>query len=100
MTKRLPLLAPGGSLRISAQCLLLGGEAESICSTCVPLPHERCGPYAGWRLADAPAEPAIEMGNITKADRKRNVDDRQVQLERVTHHREGTLKPPSCQVLG
>src|SRR5215831_8116380 len=40
------------------------------------LPHGRCGAYAGWRLAEAPAEHAIEMRNIAKADRKRDINDR------------------------
>jgi hypothetical protein len=45
-------------------------------------------------------EHAIEMRNITKADRTRNIDDRQMQMARVSQHREGTLKPASCNVLG
>ena len=40
------------------------------------------------------------MRNITKADRKRNIDDRQMQMARVSQHREGALKPASCKVLG
>jgi hypothetical protein len=40
------------------------------------------------------------MRNITKADCKRDIDDRQMQMVWVTQHREGTLKPASCKVLG
>jgi hypothetical protein len=40
------------------------------------------------------------MRNITKADRKRDIDDRQMQMVRVSQHREGTFKPASCKVLG
>ena len=40
------------------------------------------------------------MRNITKADCKRDIDDRQMQLVRVSQHREGTVKPAFCKVLG
>src|SRR5215475_6139608 len=64
------------------------------------LPHGRCGAYARWRVAEAPAERAIEMRNITKADPKRDIDNRQMQMVRVSQHREGTLEPEFCKVLG
>ena len=40
------------------------------------------------------------MRNITKADCKRDIDDGQMQVVLVSQHREGTLKPASCEVLG
>lgn len=40
------------------------------------------------------------MRNITKADCKRDIDDGQMQMVRVSQHREGTLKPTRCKVLG
>src|SRR5215472_2279236 len=40
------------------------------------------------------------MRNITKADRKRDIADRQMQMVRVGQHSEGTLKPASRKVLG
>jgi hypothetical protein len=58
-TSRQPALNPS---KMSAGSLLLS--------------HGRCGAYVGWRLAEAPAEHAIEMRNITKADRKRDINDR------------------------
>jgi hypothetical protein len=63
------------------------------------LPHVDEG-VRRWRLAEAPAERAIEMRNVTKADPKRDIDDRQMQMVRVSQHREGTLKPAFCKVLG
>lgn len=40
------------------------------------------------------------MRNVTKADCKRDIDDGQMQMVRVSQHREGTLKPTRCKVLG
>ena len=40
------------------------------------------------------------MRKVTKADCKRDIDDGLMQMVRVSQHREGTLKPASCKVLG
>src|SRR5215470_4478544 len=40
------------------------------------------------------------MRYIAKADCKRDIDDSQMQMVRVSQHREGTLKPAPCKVLG
>src|SRR5262245_37245528 len=80
-----------------------GSAASPVhCQECglTLLPHGRCGAYARWRVAEAPAERAIEMRNITKADPKRDIDDRQMQMVRVSQHRESTIKPAFCKVLG
>ncbi|SFV12061.1 hypothetical protein SAMN05192541_1181, partial [Bradyrhizobium arachidis] len=40
------------------------------------------------------------MRKVTKADCKRDINDGQMQMVRVIQHREGTLKPTPCKVLG
>ena len=52
----------------------IAGHCEEVAGSRL-LPHGRCGAYARWRLAEAPAEHAIEMRNITKADRKGDIND-------------------------
>ena len=39
------------------------------------------------------------MRKVTKADCKRDINDGQMQIVRVSQHREGTLKPTRCKVL-
>src|SRR5258708_27423726 len=57
------------------------------------LRRDRCSPHAGRRLAEAPAEHAIEMRDVAKADRKGNIDDRQMKAAAVGQHCERALKP-------
>jgi hypothetical protein len=64
------------------------------------LPPARSGPNAGRRLAEPPAEDAIEMRDIAKAGRESNIDDRQMQMAPVGQHCECALKPTFHNVLG
>src|SRR5258708_6435858 len=64
------------------------------------LRRDRCSPHAGRRLAEAPAEHAIEMRDVAKADRKGNIDDRQMKAAAVGQHCERALKPAFRKVLG
>ena len=85
------------SVRDAYKCPRFSGFARA---GLLLFPHNRCGAYARWRLAEALAERAIEMRNITKADPKRDIDDRRMQMVWVSQHREGTLKSASSKVLG
>src|SRR5260370_34565723 len=66
----------------------------------LPLRRDRPGPHARRRLAEVPAEHAIEMRDIAKAGRKSNIDDRQMKAAAVAQHCEGALKAALHKVLG
>src|SRR5258708_15657214 len=72
----------------------------SIAAGSLPLRHDRRSAHAQWRLAEAPAKHAIEMRNVTKAGRKGNIDDRQMEVAPVGQHYEGAIEPAFHKVPG